>query len=809
MKILSWLNAFIKNEKRWPFFLAIISILTRLINIFGYPEFLGDEGIYTSQGWWLINFGQISPYTYWYDHFPFGWLQIGLWQKLTGGPFTFGFSLNSGRIFMTLIAGISTFLFYKIALKITKNKSLAIFPSLIFIFSPLAISYQRQLLLDNLVVLYFLTSLYLLLIAKKRLVFLSLSGLALGLAFLSKETSFLLIPGFFILAYKNSSGQTRSFLVLTWLISLIFVLLFFPLLAYLKLELLPASWLPGQKQRVSLVEGIFFQGGRKGGNILNPESDIRKAIIGWLEVDKILPILGLWTIFILLLNLKNILSVSFLTMNLFFAWYLLRGGVILGFYLVPQIALWCLNIALALKLISNKLKYQLSGKKTLIAIGVVILLLIVQSPQVYLTNKNQVHLNSLRFLKKNISPDSTLVTDPLFYTDLKVDPHQSNFSRAEWFSKVEKDPQIRVGKLEDQWQKIDYLLTTPGMMGEIEKNDYQFIKQAIDQSLVVETFTKADGSEANILYQIPETKKLSGFGKIVYPDYKNKTLLEQLTQLIICPQSGFGGQLILNSNQINSLDRQTTNFIDQEGGLVNRLRESPNISQNQIKDKNEAFRLAKVRGIMLKRNGITVNLAPVIDIGYQKNSYIVKEERAFSDNPDQVIAFGEAMINGYHQAGIKTVIKHFPGGLSRTTLDPHYQLPKINIDQNQLEKDIAPFKKLANLADGVMVTHLFYPQIDPNLPTSLSPIFINALLRQKLDYQGPIIIDDLSMKAISQKYSQAESIALGLRAGADLFIISQPEKNFFENLEKLIESGEISPSLIDRARERSQKLLNY
>ncbi|MDD3531844.1 MAG: glycoside hydrolase family 3 N-terminal domain-containing protein [Candidatus Shapirobacteria bacterium] len=806
MKILALIKNLSRKKNSLPLLLGLFSALVRLINIFGYPEFLGDEGIYASQGWWLVEYGQLSPYTYWYDHSPFGWLQIGFWQKLTGGPFAFGFSVNSGRIFMVLATAISTFLLTKIVINITKSKSLAVLPVLVFIFSPLAITYQRQLLLDNLAILYFLTGLYLLLTSKKRLLVFLISGLMTGLAFLSKETSLFLIPGLFILVYKKSSGPTRPFLISTWLLSLGFVALLFPLLAYLKLELLPASWLPGQRQHVSWIEGVVFQSGREGGNLLNPESDIRKAIIGWLEIDIILPILGLWTAFILLLNLKNPLSFPFLVMNLIFAWYLLRGGVVLGFYLVPQIVLWCLNIALVLKIMSNKFNYQAKTKKILLIGGAIVFLLILQNPKVYLANKNQAHINSLKFIRENVDTSAVIVTDPLFYTDLKVDPNQPGFGRTEWFSKVEKDPQIKEGKLEGQWQKIDYFLTTPGMMGEIEKNNYQFIKQAIEKSQVIKTFAQSGGSEANILYQIPETEKLSGFGKIVYLENKNENALEKIKKLIISAEPGFGGQLVLHSNQINPSNKIMV-FADQEGGRVNRFQESPNISQNQVENQEEAFRLAKVRGIMLKRNGVGVNLAPVIDVGYLKNSYIAREERSFSDDPDRVTAFGKAMIDGYHQAGIKTIVKHFPGGLGRTSLDPHFGLPEINIDQGNLEKDLLPFQKLVGLADGVMVTHLAYPQIDPNLPTSLSPIFINALLRQKLDYQGPVIIDDLVMKAISQKYSQSQAIALGLKAGADLFIISQPEENLLKNLEQLIEAGEINPALISRALERAQNLI--
>ncbi len=177
-------NFFKKNAG--AILVVVLTCLTHAINLFGYPEFIGDEGIYTSQGWWLVKFGQLSPYTYWYDHPPFGWLQIGLWQALTGGPFTFGFSLHSTRILMVIVAALTNLLLFLILEKLTKSKKWAFLGSLIFAFSPLALTYHRQVLLDNLATFWLLLSFYLLLQAKKRLPFFALSGLSLGLSFLSK-----------------------------------------------------------------------------------------------------------------------------------------------------------------------------------------------------------------------------------------------------------------------------------------------------------------------------------------------------------------------------------------------------------------------------------------------------------------------------------------------------------------------------------------------------------------------------------------------------------------------------------------------
>jgi hypothetical protein len=67
-------NFFKKNAG--AILVVVLTCLTHAINLFGYPEFIGDEGIYTSQGWWLVKFGQLSPYTYWYDHPPWNALAL-------------------------------------------------------------------------------------------------------------------------------------------------------------------------------------------------------------------------------------------------------------------------------------------------------------------------------------------------------------------------------------------------------------------------------------------------------------------------------------------------------------------------------------------------------------------------------------------------------------------------------------------------------------------------------------------------------------------------------------------------------------
>ena len=83
--------------------LILLGLLTHGVNLFNYPGAQLDEGTYISQAWSLLSQGRLSPYTYWYDHAPVGWILIAGWMAITGGIHTFGSAIYSGRILMLLL----------------------------------------------------------------------------------------------------------------------------------------------------------------------------------------------------------------------------------------------------------------------------------------------------------------------------------------------------------------------------------------------------------------------------------------------------------------------------------------------------------------------------------------------------------------------------------------------------------------------------------------------------------------------------------------------------------------------------------
>src|SRR5689334_5636684 len=100
--------------------LVAIGVVAHGLNMFQFPSFTGidDEGIYASQAWAILREGQLSPYTYVYDHVPGGWILTAAWMAITGGPHAFGSAIDSGRVLMLLLHVASMLLLYHLARKL-------------------------------------------------------------------------------------------------------------------------------------------------------------------------------------------------------------------------------------------------------------------------------------------------------------------------------------------------------------------------------------------------------------------------------------------------------------------------------------------------------------------------------------------------------------------------------------------------------------------------------------------------------------------------------------------------------------------
>src|SRR5262245_59025513 len=178
--------------------------LTHGYHLFEYPLYITDEGIYMEQAWSVLRQGSLSPYTYFYDHAPAGWLTIAGWVALLPRRFeTFGDAINSGRALMLLAHIASVYLLFQVTARLSQSTVAAVIATFLFNFSPLAVFYQRMVLLDNLMVFWVLLSLYLATSDKHQVLMPLLSGLTLGIAVLTKENAIFFVPSMAYLLYRN------------------------------------------------------------------------------------------------------------------------------------------------------------------------------------------------------------------------------------------------------------------------------------------------------------------------------------------------------------------------------------------------------------------------------------------------------------------------------------------------------------------------------------------------------------------------------------------------------------------------------
>lgn len=272
-------------------------------------------------------------------------------------------------------------------------------------------------------------------------------------------------------------------------------------------------------------------------------------------------------------------------------------------------------------------------------------------------------------------------------------------------------------------------------------------------------------------------------------------------------------QLTKALQKVNIHDRPLFIAIDQEGGMVNRLKPQygfpASYSAKQLGEKDDLKFTSKQMRIMartLRKAGININFAPCVDLAINPNNPIIGgKERAFSDNVELVTKHAEVLIREMHRKGILTSLKHFPGHGS-SQADTHLGL--VDITNYWQEQELEPYKQLINqgYSDIVMVGHLLNYDID-TLPASLSQKTIQGIIRDRLGFKGLIATDDMNMGAIVYNYSLREALKLAINAGVEMIIVGNNGKLFEEDLvqrshqiiRELVEQGEVPPQMIDNA----------
>ena len=230
--------------------------------------------------------------------------------------------------------------------------------------------------------------------------------------------------------------------------------------------------------------------------------------------------------------------------------------------------------------------------------------------------------------------------------------------------------------------------------------------------------------------------------------------------------------------------------IDQEGGLVDRLRKivTPMPAARTIRqhgDLASARALGRITGEVLRMLGFNMNFAPVMSIMTDERDLLSNGlySRSFGRSPGEVLGYTTVYLRGLQETGLIGCLKHFPG-IGAGEVDSHEQMPLVHLSHDDLiAQDLAPYIELFGRKDDrvrcVMVSHGGFPNIDIRQeltggllePASLSYNIVTTLLRKELGYQHLVVTDDLEMGAISRHCDIDAASIRAFLAGEDMLLI--------------------------------------
>lgn len=220
--------------------------------------------------------------------------------------------------------------------------------------------------------------------------------------------------------------------------------------------------------------------------------------------------------------------------------------------------------------------------------------------------------------------------------------------------------------------------------------------------------------------------------------------------------------------------------VDHEGGRIQRFREGftaiPAMRELGLawdagaqRARHNAQAVGFVLAAELRAHGVDLTFAPVLDLDYGASSVI--GDRALHRDGYVVAELGRALLQGFRQAGMTGVGKHFPGH-GHVRADSHLEVPVDERVYAEIEaSDIVPFRRLVGAGlGGIMPAHVIYPHVDAR-PAGFSPVWLKRILRGELGFEGVIFSDDLNMEGASVGGSFADRASTALEAGCDMVLV--------------------------------------
>lgn len=244
--------------------------------------------------------------------------------------------------------------------------------------------------------------------------------------------------------------------------------------------------------------------------------------------------------------------------------------------------------------------------------------------------------------------------------------------------------------------------------------------------------------------------------------------------------------------------------VDEEGGTVTRVSQFPALSPKKFASPQVVYANGGMDGIrqdaldkagFLLSYGLNVNLAPVADVTFDRNTYMFP--RAFGRNGTRTAEFVKTVVEAANSKKLSSTLKHFPGYGGNS--DTHTGIATDNRNMESFrDSDFLPFQ--AGIEAGVqcvLVSHNIVTAMDTENPASLSPE-VHRILREELGFTGVVMTDDLSMQGLRDKVGESSAAPAAFLAGNDL-MLSTDISGDFDALYAAVQDGSVSQERLDES----------
>jgi hypothetical protein len=498
-----WLRA------HWLSLLIVAGLLlvVGLVHAIGYDRYPGratdDEGTYVAQAWAVQYWHALAHYTYWYDHPPVGWILMAGYNWLTQAFDRLPTSVTAGREFMIWVKIVSAAMVYLLGRRLGYSRLTASGAVLLFGLSPLAISFQRMVYLDNIAVMWVLAALAFAASQRRSLAAAVGSAVCFALAVMSKETIAVLFPALFLLLWRSTDPKTRRYIVALFLTVLVALVFTYPLYALLKNELFEGP------DHVSLMWTIKWQLFYRApsGSLLDSASDTYAVARSWLERDPLLIGAGalLTPIGLLFRRTREVSLALGIQIVLLF-----RNGYLPFPYVIGMLPFAALTLAgVADQLFKGPARRgwpaatARSVGRLVVACAVIVAVIGVGPAwdrgirQAMTEDHSRPPQQALDYVAAHVPRGSILLVDNNLWTDLV----RRGFNPSPvWFYKLDLDPAVRA-KYQNGWRDIDYIVLSQYTATTLK--DLPTVMEAVQHSEVVASFGDGEMTVRRIVKNAP------------------------------------------------------------------------------------------------------------------------------------------------------------------------------------------------------------------------------------------------------------------------------------------------------------------